>query len=340
MQEWGLFPVAIRDKAEAKDRLAEMKAGKGIRLAAIGVESEQSTLKDLAVEYVRSRGVVQLSFEQADAEMAAIYTFVRSSAINRELLLLSDKPSERALGVYGEEWKKLQPIEYMPAGRAVAIIVNPANKLESLTLDQVRAIFAGEVGHWAIIGDSGLPAPEDPKGKPGAIPVKCFGLGVNDPAACVFHKECLAAAKFRRVTTTKDTAEALAAVSMDAQATAFVDLAAIPATGQTVKVLGIRTGKGDQEKVVMPTPENIRNATYPLSERLYLYVHPKASDTAKDFARFITSCGRLEATPYADTAKAVTETYRKHGLIPLSDPDGGQVAIAPPPVDTPADSKH
>ena len=336
---------------EGDCRLAEMKHGKGTHLSALGVGVERTIMPDLTAEYVRANKTVQLSFEQADAEMAAIYTFVRSSASSRELLLLSDKPSERALGVYGEEWKKLQPIEYIPAGRAVAIIVNPANKLESLTLDQVRAIFAGEVGHWAIIGDSGLSVPQDSKGKPGANPasprvpmeigIKCFGLGVNDPAACVFHKECLAAAKFRRVTTTKDTAEALAAVSMDAQAIAFVDLAAIPATGQTVKVLGIRMGKGDQEKVVMPTPENIRNATYPLSERLYLYVHPKASDTAKDFAKFIASCGKLEATPYADTAKAVTETYRKHGLIPLSDPDNGQIAIAPPPpVDKPADSKH
>jgi hypothetical protein len=58
---------------------------------------------------------------------------------------------------------------------------------------------------------------------------------------------------------------------------------------------------------------------YPLSSRVYLYVHPKASDTAKDFAKFVATCGGSEAGPYADTVKAVMDTYQKHGLIPLAD---------------------
>jgi TPP-dependent pyruvate/acetoin dehydrogenase alpha subunit len=66
---------------------------------------------------------------------------------------------------------------------------------------------------------------------------------------------------------------------------------------------------------------------YPLSQRLYLYVHPKASDTARDFVKFIATCGgstsltagAAEASPYADTVKAVMDTYRKHGLVPLAD---------------------
>ena len=126
------------------------------------------------------------------------------------------------------------------------------------------------------------------------------------------------------MTIKKDTAEALAAVSMDPYAIAFVDLSALPESADAmakagVKVLGIRTGQGDQKKTFMPTPENIKTAMYPLSQRLYLYVHPQASDTAKDFAKFIATCGGSETSPYADTVKAVMETYHKHGLIPLAD---------------------
>jgi hypothetical protein len=58
---------------------------------------------------------------------------------------------------------------------------------------------------------------------------------------------------------------------------------------------------------------------YPLSQRYFLYVHPKASETAKDFASFLATCGGADATPYADTVKAVMDTYQKHGLIPLAD---------------------
>jgi ABC-type phosphate transport system substrate-binding protein len=117
----------------------------------------------------------------------------------------------------------------------------------------------------------------------------------------------------------KDSAEVLAAVSMDPQAIGFVDLAGIPATGQSVKILAIKLGSGERAKLIQPTPENIRSAMYPLSQRLWLYVHPQASDTAKDFVKFIATCGASEASPYADTVKAVMDTYRKHGLVPLAD---------------------
>ena len=50
-----------------------------------------------------------------------------------------------------------------------------------------------------------------------------------------------------------------------------------------------------------------------------MYVHPEASETAKDFSNFIATCGGSEETPYADTVKMVMDTYHKHGLIPLAD---------------------
>jgi ABC-type phosphate transport system substrate-binding protein len=83
-----------------------------------------------------------------------------------------------------------------------------------------------------------------------------------------------------------------------------------------VKVLGIKLA-GPQGQVVYPTPENIRTAMYPLSQRLYLYVHPKASETAKDFAKFIATCGASAATPYADVEGDVRKAFLKNGLIPL-----------------------
>jgi hypothetical protein len=116
-EKYGLVTPWEQWKYEGDCRLMEMKHGKGTHLSAIGVRVSRTMMPDLAAEYVRANQVVQLSFEQADAEVAAIYTFVKSRAGSRELLLLDDKPSERALRVYGEDWKTLQPIEYVPAGR-------------------------------------------------------------------------------------------------------------------------------------------------------------------------------------------------------------------------------
>jgi len=56
---------------------------------------------------------------------------------------------------------------------------------------------------------------------------------------------------------------------------------------------------------------------YPLSERLFLYVHPQAGKAAEDFARFAASCGESVATLYADTVGEVKATFRNYGLVPV-----------------------
>jgi len=346
------------------------------------------------------------------------------AAGGKELLFLADKPSVRAMELHGQKWNALGsaslttsgstslttsgrdpaspndgytaaskpgqpngtgPAEYLLAGRAAAVVVNPANKIDALTIGQLQAIFGGEVEDWGTLGSTSLTTSGNSKSQIGGSQIKGsqiagsqikpYGLRGDDPATGIFEKECLDRYKWRRVVVKKDTAEVLAAVSMDPQAIGFVDLAAIPATGQNVRILGIRLpgrggpaapppalgatsprGGGVAERaggapppafaeatagrpalgatsprgggVYLPTPENIKSAMYPLSQRLWLYVHPQASDTARDFVKFIATCGgstsltagaSSEASSYADTVKAVMDTYRKHGLVPLAD---------------------
>jgi ABC-type phosphate transport system substrate-binding protein len=386
LERHGFVTPWMQAKYEAELRLADAKAGRGIRLSAIGCEQMRSAMPDLAAEYVKAKVIVQLSYSATESDVTAIGAFVRLGADatmpaeadvspvaagspspepsatapasmpasapaitpfvragGKEILFLDGKPGDMAMKLHGEKWNALGPdgtgpVEYTLAGRAAAIIVNPANKLEALSLAQVQAIFGGEVDDWAIIGGTGLSGTTgvSPVGNAGnanatsgtpiaPIKINAFGLRASDPATDVFGRECLPRDKWKRVTAKKDTTEAIAAVSMDPQAIAFVDLTAIPVSGQTVKVLGIRLPAGKDAdgkpttKVYMPTAENIKNAMYPLSSRIFLYIHPKASDTAKDFAKFLATCGGSEASPYADTVKTVMETYQRHGLIPLAD---------------------
>ena len=330
LQAGAVFPGRARADLSMAGRLADAKAGKGVRIAAVGCGVEATAMRNLATEYVRAKATVQLSYAALDSDVSAVGAFVTGGAGVRELFLLGDRPSGRAMALHGAKWSALGvgkdgkpdgsgPTEYVIAGRAVAVIVNPANKLESLTLGQIQAIFSGEIDDWSVIGGTELSAPAGPGGRPGKLQIDLFGLRGNNPATTIFEKECLPRQKWRGVTYKKDTVEAVAAVSMDRQAMAFVDVTAIPASGQNIKVLPIKMGSGIRAKSVGPTPETIKTAMYPLSQRLFLYVHPQASETAKDFAKFIATCGDSEASPYADTVKAVMETYRTNGLIPLAD---------------------
>jgi ABC-type phosphate transport system substrate-binding protein len=382
IRKWGLIPAAMRAGAETDKRLAEMRAGKGIRVSALGIGSGRAALQDLALKYVQLRAVIQASLVSSDSDVAAVGAFVRAgtgatsmpaeavgsakpsagtassppatmpttapavvapmtpfvAAGGKELLFLADKPSARAMEIHGQKWNALGrdanggstpltagqpngtgPAEYLLAGRAAAVIVNPANKIDALTIGQLQAIFGGEVADWGTLGGAGLATSGHGKSQIGGSEIRAIGLRSDDLATRIFEKECLERARWKRVGIKKDSAEVLAAVSMDPQAIGFVDLAGISATGQSIKILAIKLGMGDRAKLIQPTPENIKNAMYPLSQRLWLYVHPQASDTAKDFVKFIATCGASEASPYADTVKAVMDTYRKNGLVPLAD---------------------
>ena len=321
--EAGLFTPYRQRQYEEKKRLRKARLGRGKTVSAVAVVGGRALMGDLATEYVRAKEAIRLSCVPSPSERYAMRGFFGVSMLGgkgrggkaRDLLLLEDRPSAEAMREYGKKWNELRPTEHLVAGRAVAIVVNRANGLKSLTLGQVRAIFSGQVSDWEIVGGTGLSAREDAD----AVPIKSYGLSPSDPAAGIFYEECLGRSKLRNVRYKKRSAEAVAAVSMNAGGIAFVDMAEVSGDTDGVKVLPLRLGAGDQARVVRPTARNIRNAMYPLSERLRLYVHPQAGEAAKGFARFVATCGASEETIYTDVVGDVREVYLNNGLVPMAE---------------------
>jgi ABC-type phosphate transport system substrate-binding protein len=318
------------------------------------------------MEYAKAKAAVQTEFLPLGSDVEAMPAFLGSAGVARELLLLDDRPSDRSMGSYGKKWNEVGPSESVFGGRVAAVVVNASSKLDRVTLDQAKMVFSGQTRDWKTLASGSVSL--------AAGRIVLYGLPGHEAAAKVFYKECLPAEKMAAIATKKDSAEVLSAVAMDPQGIGFVDLAALltaaggPATqpasamgsysrGITVPP-GIAGILGSEEAIVaaakkagvkvlaitvngkpiMPSAENIRTAMYPFSQRLFLYVHPKASDTAKEFAKFIATCGQSSAEPPAvkdpnepswmndamravfavETVKSVAETYRKNGLIPLA----------------------
>jgi len=115
--EHGLLTQWRRLVLEGRSRLRSMKAGKGIRLSACGAGVSPSAFSELAVEFVRAKEVIQPALATMSTDVAAIGAFT-GGAGERELLVLGDRPGDRALRVHGARWNELQPAEHLPAGRA------------------------------------------------------------------------------------------------------------------------------------------------------------------------------------------------------------------------------
>ena len=338
-------------------RVADMQAGRCPLVRLIGDSSAKASVDALSLIYTKLSVPVKAVLSEVDSDVSSIGAFVNGEGASlRELLILADKPSSRAMELHGEKWNSLGvgkdgkpdgtgPNEHMIAGRAVAVVVNPANKIESLTLGQVQAIYGGKVDDWAVVGKTGLDAVVGrggsgrtgsgraggragrragggraaAGGRRGEIAIHAYGPYPRQPGVELFEDECLPARRWRGVKRMSDANELLAKVAMDPQAIAFIDATLVPETGASVKVLGIQVGRGEKAKVTYPVAEDIRNSMYPLAQRLHLYVHPKASDTAKDFAKFLATCGASADNPYMDVVGSVMQACRKHGLIPLAD---------------------
>ncbi|MCP4376223.1 MAG: hypothetical protein GY794_08635, partial [bacterium] len=218
----GLITPLHEQQYQSELRLKKFRAGKGVRVSCLGIGDCRAGISDLAIAFVKAKEVVQLSYASVSSDVASIGTFASGDG-KMEVLILGDRPSRRAMELHSEKWNALGrggtgPVEYVIASRAVGVIVNPANKIKSLTVEQIQAIYSGEIKNWALFGETGLTVPAGPGGKPGEIRIHPLGLYQRDPATSVFAAECLARDKWRGVKSKKDSDAALVAVSVDPSA--------------------------------------------------------------------------------------------------------------------------
>ena len=167
--------------------------------------------------------------------------------------------------------KKTHPdlITYVVAKDGIAIVVNPSNNLSnmSLTVEQVKNIFSGEITNFRELGGPNRPVVlverEDGSGTRSSFESMVMnGTDVSDAA---LQKPASGAIRFT--------------VSGNANAIGYVGIGYLDNTTiMPVSVNGIS-----------PTEESVRSGNYPLSRDLYLVTKGEPSGLAKDFIDYILS---------------------------------------------------
>jgi phosphate transport system substrate-binding protein len=183
----------------------------------------------------------------------------------------------------------------------VAVIVNRGNTVPQLTLQQVAALFSGEITDWSKVG-----------GAPG--PVHVYTRDEKSGTRKFFERVVLksngkslspTARAFEKGTELAD------AVASDPGGIGFVGAA----SSEVARPVPIQAADGGAPLV--PNPLTIRTQDYVLSRRLYLYVPPKR--TSADAARFLSFVN----------STAGEEIVQKSGFTPLTVTPVEK--LAPPP---------
>jgi phosphate transport system substrate-binding protein len=187
----------------------------------------------------------------------------------------------RELSQHERDYAASKSIEFgtFPLARdGVTVIVNRANPVASLNLDQVRAVFAGRIGNWRDVGgeDEAI-----------AVFVRASGSGT----ASLFDERVLAGAAYAGTAMALPSDEAIvAAVKARTGAIGYASLGAL----RTAVVKPLALSADATATPSAPDAEAIRSGRYPLSRTLFLVAPLRTTDTARAFVEFCTGHGGRE----------------------------------------------
>ena len=163
-------------------------------------------------------------------------------------------------------------VETIVAFDALAVIVNPSNKIDQLTREQVESIYTGKVTNWKELGG------DDMK-------IVVYSRESSSGTFEFFKEHVLNKKNFAQsVMLMPATGAIVQSISQTKGAIGYVGLAYLESD---IKALKVSYDKGTT--YVAPTVENAMNKTYPISRPLYYYYLTGIEKSVKPFVDFILS---------------------------------------------------
>jgi phosphate transport system substrate-binding protein len=168
--------------------------------------------------------------------------------------------------------KSLTPTQFTVARDAVSIVVNPANPLTEITMEQLAKIYTGATTNWKQLG-----GPDQ----------KIIVLSRESSSGTyAFFQEHV----MKKKDYTKDarlmpaTSAIIEAAAQDKGAIGYVGLGYAVEAGSKVKVLKVK--KDDQSPAVAASEAAVKDGSYSIARALYLFTAGQPSELAKAFIDF------------------------------------------------------
>jgi phosphate transport system substrate-binding protein len=158
----------------------------------------------------------------------------------------------------------------------IAVIVNPANEIQYITLDQVKGIYLGTITKWTQITGANVPGTNNQ--------IVIIGRDSASGTRTYFDETVLLKATPVNRMLEKNSNGAV--VQTVAQTPGSIGYVSIGFVGKDVKALPIWY---NAQKIVAPTIDNVKTRTYPVSRDLYVITNGQPGGLAGDFIRYILS---------------------------------------------------
>ncbi|MCD6356719.1 MAG: PstS family phosphate ABC transporter substrate-binding protein [Anaerolineaceae bacterium] len=180
--------------------------------------------------------------------------------------------------------KGFEPIEFIVANDAIAVIVNPHNPVNQLTLEQVSMIYKGEITNWQALGG------ED-------RPIVKLSRETNSGTHVYFLETVVRLGKkgnediFSADTLLLPSSEGIIAEVRDnPNAIGYDGLGYV--TDEVKMVALSKDGSG----YIIPSVETVLNGMYPISRHLYMYTRGEPQGAELEYLQWILSSDAQEIT--------------------------------------------
>jgi phosphate transport system substrate-binding protein len=174
--------------------------------------------------------------------------------------------------------KGIEPVEHVIARDAIAVIVNPHNPVQQLTLEQISLIYKGLINNWQDVGGEDRPivrlSRETNSGTHVYFLEEVVRLG-DKKDKTIFAADTLLLPSSEGI---------IAEVSDNPNAIGYDGLGYVV---PEVKVIAVARRNGDG--YVMPSVETVNNGEYPVSRDLYMYTGDNVSPDIQAYLDWILS---------------------------------------------------
>jgi phosphate transport system substrate-binding protein len=190
----------------------------------------------------------------------------------------------------------VNPIEYVVARDAIAVVVNPSNPVNHLTIQQLSDIYSGKINNWKEVGGEDRVivrlSRETNSGTHVFFLENVIRLG--DPNNKTF---------FSSDTLLLPSSEGITAETRDnPNAIGYDGLGYV-----TPEVKVVPVSKDDAGPFILPSADSVNNGQYPIARDLYMYTDGKPTGAVSDYLNWLMT---------AEAQNIVTQL----GFVPIKSP--------------------
>lgn len=172
----------------------------------------------------------------------------------------------------------IEPVEFVVARDAIAVIVNPNNPVSQLTLQQISDIYSGKINNWIELGGEDRPivrlSRETNSGTHIYFLEHVLRLGQPDNKT-LFSPDTLLLPSSEGITVE---------IRQNPNAIGYDGLGYVT---NEVKMIAVAEKAGSA--YILPSAETVNNGSYPIARDLYMYTSNQPEGAVKSYIEWILS---------------------------------------------------